>query len=53
MLERNNEYIPLFFFPPGDIDPNSVFQAFFAEPGGSQFSFTSGSFPGGFTFQFG
>ncbi|GFG30261.1 hypothetical protein Cfor_11805 [Coptotermes formosanus] len=36
-----------------DIDPNSVFQAFFAEPGGSQFSFTSGSFPGGFTFQFG
>jgi hypothetical protein len=43
-----------FSFPfPGDIDPNSVFQAFFAEPGGSQFSFTSGSFPGGFTFQFG
>jgi hypothetical protein len=52
MLERSNEYIQLLFFP-GDIDPNSVFQAFFAEPGGSQFSFTSGSFPSGFTFQFG
>ncbi|KAJ4438713.1 hypothetical protein ANN_14660 [Periplaneta americana] len=36
-----------------DIDPNNVFQAFFAEPGGGQFNFTSGSFPGGFTFQFG
>ncbi|PSN47553.1 DnaJ subfamily C member 7 [Blattella germanica] len=37
-----------------DIDPNNVFQAFFSEPGGGgQFNFAGGSFPGGFTFQFG
>ncbi|XP_063227179.1 dnaJ homolog subfamily C member 7 isoform X2 [Bacillus rossius redtenbacheri] len=38
----------------GDIDPNSVFQAFFAEPGGGGAHFNFGSsFPGGFAFQFG
>jgi DnaJ family protein C protein 7 len=36
-----------------DVDPNSAFQAFFAERGGGQFNFKSGFFPGGFTFQFG
>nr|CAD7398666.1 unnamed protein product [Timema poppensis] len=37
-----------------DVDPNNVFQTFFADPGaGGQFSFSSGGFPAGFTFQFG
>ncbi|CAG2057515.1 unnamed protein product, partial [Timema podura] len=37
----------------GDVDPNNVFQTFFADPGaGGQFSFSSGGFPAGFTFQF-
>lgn len=36
-----------------NIDPNSIFQTFFSDPGAGSFHFGGGgSFPGGFTFQF-
>lgn len=39
-------------FFPGDMDPNSVFQAFFADSNAG-FNFGGGgAFPGGFTFHF-
>ncbi|KAL5005699.1 hypothetical protein ScPMuIL_016857 [Solemya velum] len=36
-----------------DVDPNQIFQAFFGGGGGQSFSFSSGGFPSGFSFQFG
>uniref|UniRef100_A0A1B6DZE1 J domain-containing protein n=1 Tax=Clastoptera arizonana TaxID=38151 RepID=A0A1B6DZE1_9HEMI len=37
---------------PGDIDPNSVFQAFFGDSNPAGFNFGGGAYPGGFTFHF-